>query len=96
LDCVIPKSHHRVAIPWETDHSLIHGFQFAPRDRAGAQAREEIEMAWHLRKKPSGIKRISKIPTIKPIKPVKPIQAIRPIRPIAPIGHEYYWKPDKK
>jgi len=59
-------------------------------------AGEEIRMAWDLRKKPSGIKRIPKIPTIKPIKPIKPIQAIRPIKPIAPIGHEYYWEPDKK
>ena len=44
-------------------------------------------MAWHLRKKPSGIKKIPKIPSIKPIKPIKPI---------APIGYEYYWKPEKK
>src|SRR3970282_1828294 len=53
-------------------------------------------MAWHLRKKPSGIKKIPKIPSIKPIKPIKPIEPIRPIKPIAPIGYEYYWKTNKK
>jgi hypothetical protein len=53
-------------------------------------------MAWHLRKKPSGIKKIPKIPSIKPIKPIKPIEPIRPIKPIAPIGHEYYWKSNNK
>lgn len=40
-------------------------------------------MAWHLRKKPSGIPKIPKVPTIKPIKPIKPIEPIRPIKPIA-------------
>ena len=53
-------------------------------------------MAWHLRKKPTGIKKIRRIPTIKPIKPIKAIEPIRPIKPIAPIGHEYYWVPDRR
>jgi hypothetical protein len=53
---------------------------------------EETVMAWHLRKKPMGLKKIPKIPTIKPIKPIQPIKPIRPIKPIAPIGHEYYWR----
>ena len=52
-------------------------------------------MAWHLRKKPTGIRKISRVPTVKPIKAVKPIDSIRPIKPIAPIGYGYYWKPDK-
>lgn len=37
-------------------------------------------MAWHLRKKRTGIRKISKVPSIKPIKPVKPIQPIRPVK----------------
>jgi len=57
---------------------------------------KEFKMAWHLRKKPTGIRKIPKVPTMKPIKPLKPIQPIRPIKPIAPLGHEYYWKPDTK
>ena len=57
---------------------------------------EEVEIAWQLRKKPTGIRKIPKIPTIRPIKPIKAIEPIRPIKPIAPIGYEYYWKPDKK
>jgi hypothetical protein len=48
---------------------------------------EVVQMAWKLRKKPTGIKKIGAI---------KPIQPIRPIKPIAPIGHEYYWVPNKK
>jgi hypothetical protein len=53
-------------------------------------------MVWHLRKKPTGIKKIPKLLSIKPIKAIKPIQGIRPIKPIAPIGYSYYWKPNKK
>jgi hypothetical protein len=47
---------------------------------------EVFYMAWSLRKKPSGVKRIG---SVKPIKPIKPI---RPVKPIAPVGHEYYWR----
>jgi hypothetical protein len=57
---------------------------------------EVVQMAWKLRKKPTGIKKIGAIKPIKPIKAIKPIQPIRPIKPIAPIGHEYYWVPNKK
>jgi hypothetical protein len=49
-------------------------------------------MAWHLRKKPTGVKRIGSIKLIKPIKPIPSIKPIRPVKPIAPIGYQYYWK----
>ena len=49
-------------------------------------------MAWNLRKKPSGVKRIGSVKPIKPIKPISPIKPIRPVKPIAPVGHEYYWR----
>ena len=55
-------------------------------------AQTRYVMAWHLRRKPTGIKRIPKVKSIKPIKPVKPVKAIRPIKPVAPVGHEYYWR----
>lgn len=57
------------------------------------------DMAWKLRKNPTGIKQISPIKPIKPIKPIqliKPVQPVRPIKPIAPFGYEYYWVPAKK
>jgi hypothetical protein len=53
-------------------------------------------MAWHLRKRPTGIRKIGAIKPIKPIKAIKPIEPIRPIKPIAPLGKEYYWVPNKK
>ena len=43
-------------------------------------------MAWHLRKKPSGIKKISPIKPVKPIQPIKPIKAIRPISQLRLLG----------
>ena len=53
-------------------------------------------MAWHLRKKPTGVKKVGTVKPIKPIKPIKAIQPIRPVKPIEPVGKEYYWVPDKK
>jgi hypothetical protein len=52
-------------------------------------------MSWELRKKPTGIRKISPVRFIKPVAPVRNIQPIRPVKPIAPIGQEYYWKEDK-
>jgi len=49
-------------------------------------------MAWHLRKKPTGIKPIRAIQPIKPIKAIQPIKPIRSVKPIAPIGYDYYWR----
>lgn len=54
------------------------------------------QMVWRLRKKPTGIPKAPRVRAVKPIKPIKPIEPIRPVKPIAPIGHEYYWKPDRK
>lgn len=53
-------------------------------------------MAWHLRKKPAGLKAIGPVKPVKPIQAIKAIQPIRPIKPIAPIGYSFYWVPPKR
>jgi hypothetical protein len=52
----------------------------------------EGKMAWHLRKKPTGVKPVSSVKPVQPVKAVKPIKPVRPVKPVAPVGHEYYWK----
>jgi len=52
-------------------------------------------MTWHLRRKPSGIKKIATIKPIKPIPAIKPVASIRTIKPIAPIGFTYFWREKK-
>ena len=71
--------------------SLHGGYSLSlPSDHEGRN------MAWKLRKKPTGIPKTPSIPKIKPVKPIKPIEPIRSTKPVAPIGKEYYWKSDKK
>jgi len=49
-------------------------------------------MAWHLRKKRTGVKKASTLKPLKPMKALKPLKPLRPVKPLAPLGQEYYWK----
>lgn len=53
-------------------------------------------MAWHLRKKSTGIKPLTPPMPVVPLKPLKAIQPLRPIKPVAPLGQEYYWRDNGK